>query len=474
VDTVPSPDSIDPQTARRPASLRSRRLTRAAILVFIATRLVILCAVEAPFSDVWYYFHYAEDAVDLQRTPYHDNFQIEYPPLAWWAMYAPRLLDARRVANVRNEAALAPVYDSYRAAFRGMMACADLLSFLAMLSIAGRKSPSLVGWAAIAYTLPTALLWNLLYDRLDAGLMLFLCAWALCFTRSLDERRSTIAWAAASYLALGAGIAFKVVPIICVPILLLADLLDRRRVARMTTGLPALLVGAGVPFAAQYAMSGMGVFALFGRHAGRGIQLDSSYGTVMLIGSWLGQANAVSQADGAFNLSGPLASALKVVASVMVLTLLLSALTLLLRSNGGRRLSYRLSCWVIAAAVIISNVFSPQYLVWALPVLVLLALEILASRPTARWTLASALVALAATTTWIFPYNYFFGATDHPSRYGIVPLPLNGALAPSAVGYVVLGARNLLYLVVVGWLGMILLRSVSPAADVDPPGVPRA
>jgi hypothetical protein len=177
----------------------------------------------------------------------------------------------------------------------------------------------------------------------------------------------------------------------------------------------------------------------------------------------------VSHGDGAFNLSGPLAPLLKVVATVMVATMLGGALAFLLRTRGGRRQGYRLSCWVIATAVIVSNVLSPQYLVWALPVMVLLALEILPSSPTARWALAAALVVLAAATTWLFPYNYFVGATDHPSPHGIVPLPLNGALAPSAVGYVVLGARNVLYLLVVGWLGLILVRSASSAEDSERP-----
>ena len=64
------------------------------------------------------------------------------------------------------------------------------------------------------------------------------------------------------------------------------------------------------------------------------------------------------------------------------------------------RLSFFLLC--NRCAVIFSNVLSPQYFVWAFPLLLLSAVEIFPAGRVLPWILGALLVAVAATTTWFF------------------------------------------------------------------------
>ena len=87
-----------------------------------------------------------------------------------------------------------------------------------------------------AYTLLTVAQPHLIYDRLDIVLLMFFLLCIECHLRSLENsaanfgklsrarnRRAEL-WGMASYLFLGLGISFKIMPVIFVPFLLLADL----------------------------------------------------------------------------------------------------------------------------------------------------------------------------------------------------------------------------------------------------------
>lgn len=426
----------------------------------------MVIAVEAPLSDTALYFQYAAMAVDRGMTPYEGSFAIEYPPLAWWTIVTPRLLDSRRVTAARGPGDLWPLYPTYRRNFRALMLACDIVAFGLLLAIASRTGPEAAGWAALGYVAATTPLWGVLLDRLDAGLLLLLLLWAWCWQRSLDEARRTIAWSAAAWAALGTSISFKLIPIVCVPLLLLAEWRDVRRSARLAVALPALAAGALLPFAVQLAISGRAAFALFGRHAGRGVQLESLYGTIMVAASWLGWPVAIVHADGGFNVEGTLGPLLKSVATGALVALVGATSWWTWRWARDRRDAGRAACFSVVAAVALSNVLSPQYLVWALPLAVLIGLDTLRARPTARWLLLALITLIAALTTWLFPYHYFVGSVEPSSPYGIVPLPLDGPLAPSSVGYLVLAARNALYGGMVVWLARLSFRRPSgrPAA----------
>jgi hypothetical protein len=96
--------------------------------------------------------------------------------------------------------------------------------------------------------------------------------------------------------------------------------------------------------------------------------------------------------------------------------------------------------------------------------MLLLALERLPQRPRAAWIFFGLIMVLVATTTWLFPLNYYRTMHQVPvgSIYGLVP---DGGTftSPSLVACTVLAVRNALYLGIVVWLGVMLLR---PAGDL--------
>ena len=123
-----APAAARPSTVGTPAL--SRSLIPLAVVLFAATRLYLFFGLQPQFSDVQTkYFDYAARVVDLHQIPYQANVEIEYPPLAWWAMYLPRILDPRRITNPRDAGQVVPIYEAYRAVFRGEMFACDLISF---------------------------------------------------------------------------------------------------------------------------------------------------------------------------------------------------------------------------------------------------------------------------------------------------------------------------------------------------------
>ena len=118
--------------------------------------------------------------------------------------------------------------------------------------------------------------------------------------------------------------------------------------------------------------------------------------------------------------------------------------------RNARVTGYRLAIWVIIATVTVAKVLSLQYLIWLLPLILLLGTEICN-----RWefaALSSVTMLMALLTAWVFPYHF-------TPDYIVGDLHLfnepDFALIPD-LGYwpcLVLIVRNLLLLSVVGFLG---------------------
>jgi hypothetical protein len=189
----------------------------------------------------------------------------------------------------------------------------------------------------------------------------------------------------------------------------------------------------------------------------------------------LGIPAYVAHFHGSYELTGNLAPLLKIGAVVLQLTVI-SGLGLIALRQGkqfNRQSAYRFSLLTMAAAVILSNVLSPQYFVWALPIIVLLAIEAL-PEANPRFALAFVLIiGTAVATTWLFPYHYF--STDaHPA--GLIPTRLadgglsvvGGAISAtvpariSPIATIVLTVRNLAYLALAIWLGIATLPARRP------------
>ena len=283
-----------------------------ACTLFVATRVYILIWFEPLWSDVPdVYWTYAIGIVDLHALPYADNFPIEYPPLAVWAICLPRMLDHIPIPEKPDFQQVQRINDSFHAAFRYEMFLCDIVSFAILLVIVQERRPKWLGWIALLYVGVTTALAHTLYDRLDVGLLMLIMLWAFAWTRTIDKQEIGFFWSTIAYFVLGLAISYKLVPVIVVPFLLVADYQTPRRRWFLSLGIAACAIGAAGPFLMQQIFSGPGVYALFAYHGGRGIQLESFYSSLMLIGSIAGWPTFISPSHGAFDLSGELAAAMK-------------------------------------------------------------------------------------------------------------------------------------------------------------------
>ncbi len=110
---------------------------------------------------------------------------------------------------------------------------------------------------------------HLIYDRLDLGLLLFFLLLDPLLAQLAGVTAWADGWAAASYLVLGLGISFKIMPVVFAPFLLLADWRTCQRRSTVAGRFLLLLLGAVGPFLAQALSAGWGVLELFRYHGQR-------------------------------------------------------------------------------------------------------------------------------------------------------------------------------------------------------------
>ena len=357
-----------------------------AILLFAVSRCYIALVLDPPITDKTLYFEYASRALDRHKTPY-SGFEVEYPPVAWWSICAPRLLDERRMDRIPYSPINSSIIRDYYRTYRFEMALFDVASFALFLAIVRKRSPRSAGLAALAYVVTSTILCHVLYDHLDEGVLLFTMLGLYAWTRSLAPGRSAFAWSGAAFFFFGLGFAYKVVPIIAIPFLLLEEWRSSDRWKRMAAGFSGLVLGMGGPFAIQYAISGPDVFKLFAHHAGREIQVESLYSTLMWFGSFLGHPISIALKDGAYCVSGDWASIMKWVSTVVLCGFLAAAWlgAAVRESRFGREAILGLACYALGASVIFSKVLSPQYFVWSIPLLLLAVVDVLPERSKSAW-----------------------------------------------------------------------------------------
>jgi hypothetical protein len=477
--THPVCNTVCPQT--NPADIPAARtkpttlvVLGALLLLFALSRVYILFGLQPRLTDVGVYFHKVTSAVYRHEVPYKD-FLVEYPPVAWWIMYLPRCVGGWRITD------MVPDYNAYRWVFRGLMFACDFAAFVLLVMIVRRRRPDWLVWVTLAYTLTTGLLGYVLYDRLDVGLLFLLMLWAECWTRSLEQPSpdplpkgkgemsgGKLVWSAAAYAALGLSISYKLIPILCIPFMLFSEWYAPRRLARLTVALLMLALTAVLPFAVQYAVSGSGVFALLQYHGGRGIQIESLFATLMLVGSALGTPVMIMISHGSYEAMGMLAQPMKIAstASLVAFLAIMGLWALVRGSRFNREAAYRTACFMIPASAILSNVLSPQYFVWALPLLLLVGIEIFPEGNLRRLILAMLLIVIAGLTTWVFPNRYIGKANNALDRLSGPYVDLS---SPFRLGGIVIGARNVIYLGVIIWLGVVYTRSTLQVSRVSRP-----
>jgi hypothetical protein len=398
--------------------------SRQLIGFWLLTRLGMLVLTALYFQgDCGTYFRQGRSWLDGQ-IPYRD-YPVEYPPAA---------------TTVFALLAVVGSHARFRVAFIVLTLLLDCLCLTLLLRRTSPPDapPGPVGGAqvppALVYAAASAPLFPVLFVRFDLLPAVACLAGLLALARARPPLNGATAMAVGA--ALGLAIALKLYPLLLVPFLALywhRSGLGMRSAALAMAAAAAVVIGSFLPV--WVAGAGTAAFDFLRYQGERGIQLESSYASLMLLANQLAPFGLVHHAShSAHDVVGP------GVQTASALAKLLQPLSVLAISwlAHRRRLPLLPACAaVLATALLTANVFSPQFLIWLLP---------LAAVGLARTVPAGplALVAMTALTAAIFPALY--------------PRLIEG----TTVAVLVLFARNLL-------LAVVLVQLLRAPPDGDQP-----
>jgi uncharacterized membrane protein len=308
-------------------------------------------------------------------VPYRDFF-LEYPPGALAVFLPPRLVGAD---------------DAYIDAFKALMAllgAATLVLVVLLLVRLGASRRHVVAATALLALSPLALgpISLNTYDGFPALLTVAAVA-ALAW-----------GWELAAFALLGLAFAAKVYPAVVVPAALVYVWRGQggRRAGAALGVFAAVAAAVIVPF---LVLAPRGLVDSFRAQAGRALQLESLGGQVLVAADHIGiySATVVHQTRHAisYDLAGGLPDALATISSVLQVAAVVAITVLYARGRGGvPRLGLAFAASV-AGFVAFSRFVSPQYLVWLIPLVVLVWSPV-------AWTLLA--VALVLAQLWFFHY----------------------------------------------------------------------
>lgn len=316
--------------------------------------------------DTPIYGRYGE-AMTRGEVPYRD-FTVEYPPAALPVFVVPALG--------------AGGSEAYERRFEGLMASLGVMSVL----LVAAASSSM--WAPIVVGVAPLLLGSVMLSRFDLWpAALTVAALALLVAGRFRLGLGT----------LGLATAAKLFPAVLAPIALAHVWRSRgRREAIVCAAAFAGVVAAIVlPFAV---VAPGGVWDAFWRQAGRPLQIESLGSGVLLAAHHLfGLGLRMESSHGSQNLAGSLPATIAVLSTLLQLGALVAIWIWHARGPGTRERLLAASAAAVCAFVAFGKVFSPQFLIWLIPLVVLVRCRLAAA------ALAAALV---LTQLW-FPYRYW-------------------------------------------------------------------
>jgi Protein of unknown function (DUF1583)/Glycosyltransferase family 87 len=340
-------------------------------ILFLASRIAILAFLAGRLSDLNVHQAFAAHIL-AGDVPFRD-FTPEYPPLTLLFSCIPALLD--------------PSLIWYVPLFRALCFAVDCGIWLALLKINSKRPAQ-----NVLYVLCGTALGSLIYDRIDmilGGLLL----WALI---ALVHGRQRV-----FELVAGTAVAFKLIPIIWVPLVAAAQWRKSRRellAAVFLLALPTLL-----SIGLVLLLGGHHLDRLFAYHLGRGIQIESVPASFEMILLAFGMPGAVSYEFACANLHTPYEKALATSCTLLLIaTVLWSAMIVVRQKPSPERLTLVL-CGALLVAIVCSKVLSPQFLVFLLPLLVTLPPLQTKAAAIGNWLL---MLAVYGFSGWIFPWQY--------------------------------------------------------------------
>jgi uncharacterized membrane protein len=328
----------------------------------------------ARFRDVHLYQRYTELLLH-GHVPYRDFF-MEYPPGALAVFIAP--------AAATNA--------HYNAAFKLLMAlCGCVTLILVAIVLLRLRAPVAHVWSAtlLVALAPLALgpISLNTYDGWPALLTIAAVA-LLLFARE----RSACA-------VLGVAFAAKVYPIVLLP-LLVTRTWRTRGPRRAVEGAVACLGVAAAIIVPFLVLAPHGLVESFRAQAARGLQIESLGAQLLVAADHIGlyTVAVAHHTRGAvtYDLRGSLPRALGAVSSALQLAAVISVAWFYARGIDAERRLVMSCAAAVAGFLAFSRFFSPQYLVWLVPLLPLVP-------SLSAWLLLA--VALALDQVWFFHYH---------------------------------------------------------------------
>ncbi|MBI2831239.1 MAG: DUF2029 domain-containing protein [Chloroflexi bacterium] len=360
-------------------------------------QLAIFCAAHALIfaffnSDVFpgqpaakLYYFFASHLLDVE-APYTD-FPMEYPPVALLFFVLPRLITSN--------------LETYSIAFTVEMLLFDLLGLFLIAALSRKMEVSVTRSLGI-YTLFLVALGPVAAQRFDIVPAIMVLSALYAF----HEGRHKTSW-----VVLALGTMTKLYPVIIAPIFLLYHLRNRQyRLIRdgvVTFAIVTLAVSA--PF---IALSPGGYLGSFAYHAQRGLQVESTFASFLLLVHDFSPALAeVVYNFGSWNLVSLPADILAKVSVPLILLSLALVYWLFYKNTRDAETSVAFreqqpdilvlayfSMVAVLAFMVTGKILSPQFLVWLYPLLPVVAV---------RWRgLWVALVVIALMTYYIYPVHY--------------------------------------------------------------------
>ena len=367
----------------RDASLRARLNENALDLALLCVCLVglVVFAIHGPFGsgDIKVYHRYAL-AFWTGQHAFH-ALPIEYPPLSV-AIFSLSLLP--------------PLWD-FASVYAAWMAAIFLLGYLAFIRFSSHHQATVYA----VYLLLGAT--GALLGRFDLvpALLTLAALWSA-------NRRHFLP----AYLFLALGALLKLYPIALVPLLMIEHRRyltthDRPWPKAVATGVAAVVALVVASLTIGFLLEGWDSLSTFYYAAQRPLQVESLGATLLWLGSFAGFSAVTEHGWSSYNLVGPLDSGIMALMSVAGIA---GLGWVYWRAWTGRLDLGRAFLAAICVTLLASKVFSPQYLIWALPLVAEVeGIDIL-------WLL------ICACTTLIYPVLY---VNDH--IFGTPgPLPYTG------------------------------------------------
>jgi hypothetical protein len=315
----------------------------AAIVVVFAVAWSVLMSVRLATNatDVPLYHAYGE-AIRHGHVPYRD-FPVEYPPAA----LVPFAVPALTASELRG----------YRIGFEvwiGVLACGLLAGVAVIAARLGQNvlAPTAFAGAAILALGPISLGHFDLWPALLVEAALAALLWS---------RRTTAA------VLLGLAVAAKVYPVVLLPIGV--AWVWRRHAGRAAAAWAAVaLAVVAACFLPFFVLAPHGLISSVTGQANRPLQLESSAAAgLQALHQLVSLSIGVGFSHTSVNLAGRSASAAAALTVVLEVLVLLAVWTVFARGRADGLRLVRASTAAVLAFVVLGKVFSPQYLVWLIP-----------------------------------------------------------------------------------------------------------